>query len=107
MNENSVRRNLRWVNPHTRTTDPVCQARLGIPPEVLGDAADERLLDGAEMPCPLPCPLPLTAAEVEVLLCFALTSPLHYGPIEEGLCDKLQRHLRASYTLYAVPAPTS
>jgi hypothetical protein len=73
----------------TERTQP---ARRGMAPEPLTNGAPE---DPAGPPRQS---LHLTAVEVEVMLCFALSSPLHYGPVEDGLCDKLRRHLRNLYS---------
>ncbi len=48
-------------------------------------------------------PLLLTAAEIEVMLCFTLTSPLYYGPVEESLCDKLRGYMQGQFRFRAAP----
>ena len=79
----------------TGRTQPACR---GMAPEPLTDGAPE------DPTGPPRQSLHLTAAEVEVMLCFALSSPLHYGPVEDGLCDKLRRHLRGLYSQGNAPA---
>ena len=78
-------------------TDPVHLAHYGVPPELLF-AEDESASE------PVSRSLLLTAAEVEVMLCFTLTSPLHYGSVEDSLCDKLSRYLRGLYRFQGASA---
>jgi hypothetical protein len=76
-------------------------ARQGVPPESLPEDAEESPA-GPHSPT-----LRLTAAETEVMICFALSSPLHYGPVENDLCKKLRRHLRGLYARGMAPVPIS
>ena len=79
--------------------DPDIQrAADGVPPDIL--ARRPRIDLSRESGSPTPfhlLPLHLAAEEVEVLLCFALSSPLDYGQIEERICAKLRDHLRLLY----------
>lgn len=78
--------------------DRIRLARSGVPPELPEGGCPANRIEA------MPHPLHLTAAEVEVMLCFTLSSPLHYGSVEESLCDKLHHHLRGLYAWGAVPA---
>lgn len=81
--------------------DAVRLAQRGVPPDLQYVAED------AAATAPENGPLLLTTEEVEVMLCFTLCSPLHYGSIEESLCDKLRRLLRQQYRFRAAAAQES
>lgn len=82
-------------------TDAVHLAQRGVPPDLQYVAED------AAATVPEDGPFVLTTEEVEVMLCFTLCSPLHYGSIEESLCDKLRRLLHRQYQFRAATAQES
>lgn len=91
----------------TNKADDARLAQLGVSPELWGkeETANAFIdLDENSQGCASSW-VALSAAEIEILLCFALTSPLHFGPGEERICDKLRTHLRGAYRLHLAPAP--